>query len=289
MPRRRLAPVVLFAVLALALGACAEVRLVAYTAKEIVKRTGPAGTEGEYKLGEPYQVDGVWYYPADDPDYDQTGVASWYGEPFHGQRTANGAVYDMNAMTAAHKTLPMPSRVRVTNLKNGRSIVLTVNDRGPYVNERIIDVSRRAAQLLGFYRKGTAIVRIQIVGSEPDKALVAAVDQAPSLPPQARPAVEREPAVEVTVAGVAPDAVVQAATIPQGLYIQAGAYADPENARRTVAQLSRFGEARIFPMTIDGRDIHRVRLGPIKSLHDATALLARVIAAGHTEARLIVY
>lgn len=283
MPRPRPTPAVLFAALAVTLGACAQTQLVVYTAKEIVKRAGPADTEGAYKVGEPYQIAGVWYYPAEDPGYDNTGVASWYGEPFDGRRTANGAIYDMNALTAAHKTLPMPSRVRVTNIENGRSIMLTINDRGPYVNDRIIDVSRRAAQLLGFYRTGTARVRVQVIGAEPGEALITKVDQEPSLPPQARPAVEREPAAEVIVAGAVPDAM------PQGLYIQAGAYADPENARRIVARLSRLGEARIFPTTIDGRNLHRVRLGPIGSLHDATALLERVIAAGHAEARLIVY
>ncbi|HEX9446391.1 MAG TPA: septal ring lytic transglycosylase RlpA family protein, partial [Dongiaceae bacterium] len=102
-----------------------------------------------YKIGKPYQVDGVWYYPKTDMDYDETGIASWYGPGFHGQYTANGEVYDQNGLTAAHKTLPLPSMVRVTNLDNGRSIVVRVNDRGPFVNGRIVDLTRRDAQLLG--------------------------------------------------------------------------------------------------------------------------------------------
>lgn len=129
---------------------------------------------GIYKVGSPYQVDGVWYYPAVNYDYDQTGIASWYGPGFHEELTANGEIFDQNKLSAASKTLPMPSLVRVTDLENGRSIVLRVNDRGPFVNGRIIDVSRRAAQLLGFEGQGTAKVRVQILADE-SRALAAAM------------------------------------------------------------------------------------------------------------------
>jgi rare lipoprotein A len=121
---------------------------------------------GRYKVGKPYQIKGVWYYPAIDYDYVEEGVASWYGPGFHGKLTANGEVYDQNDMTAAHRTLPMPSLVRVTNLENGRSLKLTVNDRGPFARDRIIDVSRRAAQLLGFHAAGTTQVRVEILAEE---------------------------------------------------------------------------------------------------------------------------
>lgn len=121
---------------------------------------------GRYKVGKPYQIKGVWYYPAVDYDYVEEGVASWYGPGFHGKQTANGEIYDQNDMTAAHRTLPMPSVVRVTNLENGRSIKLTVNDRGPFARNRIIDVSRRAAQLLAFHQAGTTPVRVEIVADE---------------------------------------------------------------------------------------------------------------------------
>jgi rare lipoprotein A len=116
-----------------------------------------------YRVGQPYQVKGVWYYPAVDYDYDKTGVASWYGAQFDGRYTANGEIFNLNQLTAAHTTLPMPSIVQVTNLDNGRSLELRVNDRGPFVDGRLIDVSRRAAQLLGFETKGTAPVRVTIV------------------------------------------------------------------------------------------------------------------------------
>src|SRR5215469_1749838 len=101
---------------------------------------------GVYKIGQPYQVDNVWYYPREQPDYDETGIASWYGPTFYGRHTANGEMYDGNALTAAHQTLPMPVNVRVTNLENGKSLVVRVNDRGPYSRGRIIDLSKRAAE-----------------------------------------------------------------------------------------------------------------------------------------------
>ncbi|HYL32837.1 MAG TPA: septal ring lytic transglycosylase RlpA family protein [Stellaceae bacterium] len=118
---------------------------------------------GYYKVGQPYQIDGKWYYPGINWSYNETGIASWYGPDFDGKYTANGERYDMNALTAAHRTLPMPSIVEVTNLDNGRSIQLRVNDRGPYARDRILDVSRRAAQLLGFENGGTAHVRVQLL------------------------------------------------------------------------------------------------------------------------------
>ena len=123
-------------------------------------------TQGYYKVGAPYQIDGVTYTPAVDYDYDETGIASWYGPDFHGKITANGELYDMNEVTAAHRTLPMPSLVKVTNLDNGRTIVVRVNDRGPYARGRILDMSRRGAQLLGYEKTGTAKVRVQIMARE---------------------------------------------------------------------------------------------------------------------------
>ena len=116
---------------------------------------------GHYKVGEPYEINGKWYYPEVDNDYDQVGIASWYGDYFHGRLTANGEYYDMNALSAAHKTLPLPSYLRVTNLENNKSIVVRLNDRGPYIDDRIIDLSKRAAIELEMLNKGTAKVRVQ--------------------------------------------------------------------------------------------------------------------------------
>jgi len=146
----------------LALGGCAETELLVNTAKQ-AKDASRSGSVGNYKVGSPYQIAGVWYYPKEEWDYDESGIASWYGPGFHGRSTANGEVFDENDVTAAHRTLPLPSVVRVTNLGNGRSLVVRVNDRGPFAHGRIIDMSRRSAQLLGFETQGIAKVRVEIL------------------------------------------------------------------------------------------------------------------------------
>jgi rare lipoprotein A len=112
----------------------------------------------------PYQVKGVWYTPRHDPNYDEKGIASWYGEQFHNRNTANGEVFDMDLITAAHKTLPLPSIVEVTDLDTGRKLRVRVNDRGPFVPGRIIDLSKGAAKKLGTYQKGVARVRVRYIG-----------------------------------------------------------------------------------------------------------------------------
>lgn len=151
--------------------------------------SSPAGTVGEYKVGKPYQIDGVWYYPKADWEYRETGIASWYGPGFHGKRTANGEVFNENDLTAAHPTLPMPVMVRVTNLENGRSIKVRVNDRGPFANNRIIDLSRRSAQLLDIERAGTAKVLVEILPEESMQLVAIAQSKTPDTldMPQAAP------------------------------------------------------------------------------------------------------
>ena len=122
---------------------------------------------GRYQLGAPYVVGGRTYVPTNDPHYRAEGLASWYGEDFHGRLTANGEVYDMQGISAAHPTMPLPSYARVTNLKNGRSIIVRVNDRGPYHQNRVIDLSTKAAHLLDFYGDGLAQVRVEYVSPAP--------------------------------------------------------------------------------------------------------------------------
>jgi rare lipoprotein A len=133
---------------------------------------------GTYRIGSTYTVAGRTYVPAEDRNYRAEGLASWYGEDFHGRQTANGEIFDMNSVSAAHATLPMPTYVRVTNLDNNRSVIARVNDRGPYHADRIIDVSVKTANLLGFYSNGVARVRVEYVGTAPlegsdDKMLIA--------------------------------------------------------------------------------------------------------------------
>ncbi len=139
-----------------------------------------------YKVGQPYQVKGVWYYPKDQPSYDEIGIASWYGEQFHNHYTADGEIFDMGMASAAHKTLPLPSLVEVTNLTNGRKVIVRVNDRGPFVDGRVIDMSKAAAEELGFVAAGVTRVRVRYVGKAPappeTRQYQASNSQQPSLP-----------------------------------------------------------------------------------------------------------
>lgn len=293
----------------------------------------PAGTgsglptSGVYKVGKPYQINGVWYYPKEDYSYDETGIASWYGPGFHEKNTANGEIYDQNELTAAHKTLPMPSLVRVTNLDNGRSIVVRVNDRGPYANGRIIDMSRRGAQLLGFDGPGTAKVRVQILAEE-SRAIAAAARQgtpAPMLteldgpPPKAAPRGRIEvtgPAGPVTTLAVARPAVVGAPIPPpatvagsmsegrfvpapvvsqlpvrahEAIYVQVGAFGSEENVAKARARLSAIGQrASVSQTRSAGMTLHRVRVGPLDNVDRADSLLNQIIQAGLTEAKIVV-
>jgi rare lipoprotein A len=293
------------AAFALVLSACAQTKLAVYAVKEIA-REAPVG-EPVYKVGQPYQINGIWYTPAEDAAYSKTGIASWYGRPFHGQRTANGEIYDMNALTAAHKTLPMPSYVRVTNLENGRSLILRLNDRGPFVNGRIIDVSYRAAQLLGFAEKGTARTQVEIVDG-PSENLIAARAANPvggrdlEVAAAPRPPVavdDLPPLAGVDVApvddgfqrivglGIEPGVTVFEVA-PTDMYIQAGAFAVYESANKLRSELDYLGQVAISSINVGGRQLFRVRIGPITSVARADATLAVVIDQGHAEARIVI-
>lgn len=299
------------------LAACAETELVVHTVKVFdAMEATPEG--GGFKLGAPYEVEGVWYHPRYEPNYDETGVASWYGGPFHGERTANGERYDMNALSAAHRTLPLPSLVRVSNLENGRALVLRVNDRGPFRHGRIIDVSRRTAQLLGFERKGTAMVRVQFLPAEKQPEILLAglgisrdarAEPAGLTLPNSEPTVAKAPvgAVETSLltspangSGLISSAAAAEFPRTEGvatsegtaeepkMFVQAGAFADHGNATQVQGQLKAFGSAVITPVEVDGRTLYRVRVGPFDDLEKADAALERVIDVGQTDARLVV-
>ena len=164
-------------VLSLLLANCAasdRARTTSYSPRVVADGQPVPKGGGSYKLGNPYTINGRTYYPEHNASYRAEGIASWYGRDFHGRKTANGEVYDMNGISAAHPTMPMPSYARVTNLKNGRSIIVRVNDRGPYVANRVIDLSIGAAKALGTHSGGLARVRVEYVG----RALLAGSDDA---------------------------------------------------------------------------------------------------------------
>ena len=171
--RGRFAPLAACASLCFSLANCANPNHIdpRYGVEPSARLIQPGATVpkggGAYRVGSPYTVAGRTYVPENNPHYRADGVASWYGSDFHGRSTANGEIFDAEAITAAHPTLPLPSYVRVTNLSNGRSLIVRVNDRGPYAGNRIIDVSKHAAYLLGFTVSGTAWVRVEYVGAAP--------------------------------------------------------------------------------------------------------------------------
>jgi rare lipoprotein A len=248
------------------------------------------------KIGKPYQVYGIWYYPADDRAYDQRGIASWYGPGFHALSTANGERYDQDDVTAAHKTLPMPSYVEVENLDNGRKLTVRINDRGPFVAGRIIDLSRRSAQLLGVDRAGTAKVRVRRV--YPDAETMRRLAPPPAampLPPIVIAAATVAP-VEA-IADAAPPAVttvaIPGAAMPSsapgaasgGRFVQVAALSDAGRIAWLSGYLAAFGPV-VTERTQAG--LIRLRLGPYYDGVTANGVLAKVRAAGYSDARLII-
>ena len=319
----------LFVCAATLLNACAETQFIAQTVKQIAKKGEAQKQEtsyGKYKIGKPYQIKGVWYYPKENFEYDETGIGSWYGPKFHGRKTANGETYDMNGISAAHRTLPLPSIVRVTNLNNGRTLNLRINDRGPYAHGRILDLSRRAAQLLGFEKQGTARIRVRILANE-SRAIATRLKGDAELVkvgspitvnslPKAKVSSQELPSIGT--AGTTPtpvetpppppepvtmtDSGDQLASLPADdervsiepvlqqtrIFIQAGAFSNFDNANRVRARLSSLGPVKVSPVLISGRDSFRVRVGPLSSVAEADHMLEQVILTGYTNARTIV-
>ena len=265
-----------------------------------------------YKVGDPYQVAGVWYYPERNLKYDETGVGSWYGDEFAGRLTANGEIFDPNKVSAAHKTLPMPSVVRVTNLDNGKSLVVRVNDRGPFVSGRIIDLSREAARLIGYKDSGIAKVRVQILaeqslqlerlarnGEFPESGFN---DELPTSNAAAKPAVlltaktTRAQAVKTAPGKSALELlsqnrvgeVIQTQTVETDIWVQIGAFHSEDNAAAVLNRLAGLGQGRVTPALKDGQTLYRSRLGPLATVEQADKLLNDVMKQGFNGARIVV-
>jgi rare lipoprotein A len=220
------------------------------TIPEPVPKAEPRSKRGNPRF---YTVLGRRYFVLETAEgYVERGVASWYGPGFHAATTSNGERYDMYAMTAAHKTLPLPAYVQVTNLRNGRSVVVRVNDRGPFKDGRVIDLSYTAASRLDMLKDGTTFVEV--------RALTPAQKTAPPAPPQK----------------------------PEALYVQAGAFGTEENASRLLERLRTQGVDKSFVRedTVDGRTLYRVRVGPIPSVNEFDRVLARLRSLGLADAQL---
>jgi rare lipoprotein A len=237
---------------------------------------------GAYKAN-PYTVLGKTYFPlSDSKRYVASGTASWYGTKFHGQNTANGEVYDLYGMSAAHKTLPLPSYVRVTNLDNNKSVILRVNDRGPFYSDRIIDLSYAAAKKLGYAEIGTA--RVKVEGIDPQEWWAAKGRPAPLMLNEPQVAQNAAPTITASAGTVeqwTPPAQQHASdTVPvqinakknasapaSGQYLQVGAFANPDAAELLRSKLSGMVSAPVFISSIvrNQQTLHRVRMGPIGS------------------------
>lgn len=215
----------------------------------------------------PYQIRGRWYHPAHQPNYDEVGEASWYGPGFHGRPTATGERFDENALSAAHKTLPLPGLVEVTNLANGRSSILRLNDRGPFVDGRIIDLSRGAAEELGLLQQGVGRVRVRYLGPAPRQGGgVRGGVQTASAPP--------------------PPVSAPAAPPAAGIYwIQAGSFSERGNARAAARRLG--DRARVDAARVNGQRFWRVMVGPWGDPNQAEQARRGVIAHGFTDATVV--
>ena len=223
--------------------------------------------------GPPYQIAGRWYVPAHEPNYNEVGIASWYGPTFHGKLSASGEVFDQNALTAAHPTLPLPSLVRVTNLENNRAVIVRVNDRGPFADDRIIDLSKAAGAALDMHDKGTAKVRVEYVGAAPAKGggkILSAPEQLVAF---------SEPKAAAPVANAAPAPV-------NGFYLQAGSFTDLGNAHALIDSLSRAGDVSIETANVNDAVFYRVMVGPWGSREEAEA--ARSAFSGSASNALVV-
>ena len=270
--------------------------------------------EPRSRYGNPpfYDVYGKRYYVlSSSADYVERGVASWYGPGFHRVKTSTGELYDMYGMSAAHRTLPLPAYVRVTNLQNGRSVVVRVNDRGPFVGNRIIDLSYTAAAKLDMLRDGTAMVEVRSLDNgapPPQPTTLAAVAPPGTTPVTAPPTtaatlapsmslIAAADAAPTAAAPEAPGAVTPTAVPPTAvsaakpiLFVQAGAFADPANAARLAAKLRGASYGRIFVRddVIAGRKMYRVRIGPVADVQSFDRIYAALERDGVHDAHLAI-
>ena len=230
--------------------ACSQTQLATHITKQAINKAeidisdkkNNIKRKAVYKIGNPYFINGIKYTPKEEKNYYEEGIASWYGPNFHGKLTANGEIFNQYDITAAHKTLPLPSIVRVTNLENNREIIVRINDRGPFVGNRIIDLSLKSAQLLGIQQKGTAEVKLQLL------------DYGPHL-------LENNKIIE-------PDK-----KLDKIFYIQVGAFKKANNADKYAEKLrnAKFVKSKINIKTIyKGEEIlYIVRIGPLRNNDDA--------------------
>lgn len=254
-----------------------------------------------YRVEEPYEIKGVWYVPAEQAEYSEKGLASWYLPAGDSALTSNGEVYDVNIPSARHKTLPLPSIVKITNLENNKSVIARVNDRGPMVNNRLIDVSQSAAKELEMPVSGTVLVQVDLL-TEESAALKQQLVEAgrvyqQAIPTQTRPADDKLFIVEspngVIYDGNAPASKPVTASAPKkakvatassGPSVQLGSFADAKNAQRLQAKLSSEYPVRIEKIQRNGRTLSVVKAGPFANKQQANEVLQQLKQMGYRDA-----
>ncbi len=258
---------------------------------------------GRYQVGKPYQVAGRTFTPHEQPGYDRKGKASWYGEAFHRRMTSNGEYFDMATLTAAHATLPLPSYAKVTNLENGKTVVVRINDRGPFVSTRILDVSKRAADALGYRNQGTANVRVQLIGPAPlnDRGgrQVLALNEAMNNGASLNQLASLSQNEDVQVAEIAPrkkraSAVEQVAFEPEpqkafnaGYIVRVAIFHDLETASEAYQVVANMGPTQIIKAVGANGPLYRVQIGPLDNEQDAQSTLENAITSGFENARIV--
>ncbi|MDR2902366.1 MAG: septal ring lytic transglycosylase RlpA family protein [Lactobacillales bacterium] len=260
---------------------------------------------GVYMVGHPYQIKGIWYYPEEDYSYTAKGSAAWFDADENHAVTANGEKYDEEMLTARHRTLPLPSIVRITNLENGNTAIVRVNDRGPYVHNRLIDVSRQTAAALEFQSRGTTLVQVDILAQESKqlkKELLAAkkVDESPA--PETSPPIIKEqkpgntPIYQPDEVLITPlyepkdETAPPAAATPQNgpeYYVQIGAFGVRENAEKVKENLRSETNIVLIDKTADGKTLTLVRAGPYKSSAEAGQWLDKIQTFGYGDLKVL--
>ena len=254
---------------------CSETRLVVHGAKKIVKIEQEEKEKietsslpkGVYKIGQPYKINGIEYIPKVEKNYSEIGIASWYGPNFNKKLTANGEIFNQEDISAAHKTLPLPSIVRVQNLKNERVLYVRVNDRGPFVGDRIIDLSKKSAELLDFKNTGTVKVKIDLIDTGPHLLEVKyKVNSYYINMPHSLNKNNNEN------------------TTKESIYIQLGAFVNEENANRLVTSISNILSKNLTIKTypvIQGSTFYKVRVGPIEEKDKAEEIANKLLNLGY--------
>ena len=325
MRMQKIIPVLACVIAVLSLSACSETRYAAHLAKQIpMGQDKAANSKGSFKVGSSYKIQGRRYYPTETYNHTEMGMASWYGPGFDGKKTANGEIFNKNELTAAHRTLQLPSIIKVTNLANGRSAILRVNDRGPFANDRILDVSERAASVLGFKNKGVTKIRLEVVAdASKEVASVAKSGRATrgyevaynqGKMPQHYPVPSSKPApvTKITIGDEAAQAPVQTASVPSvqseplndvvksaasrpngyaqstgRVFVQAGSFSKEANALKYSSKISKIAPSRVYMTRVNNQPYFRVRLGPYDNSAQAQQVIASLNQNGHQNAVIV--